>query len=85
MTCWAGGDALGDLVADRALAYRGDELAGDAEVDVGFEQGHADFAQGGVDVLFAQAAAATKVAEDAGEALGQAFKHEALLSCEGLL
>ena len=85
VTCWAGGDALGDLAANGALAHRGDELAGDAEVDVGLEECHADLAQGGVHVLFGQAAAAAEVSEDAGQALGQAFKHEASSSCEGLL
>ena len=78
-------NALGDLAAHGALAHGGDEFAGDPEVDVGFEQGHADFAQGGVHVVFAQSAAAAEVAEDAGEALGQAFEHWVVLWCEGLL
>ena len=80
-----GGDALGDLAANCSLTHRRDELAGDPEVDVGFEECHADFPQGRVHVLFGQASAAAEVAEDAGQALGQAFKHEASLSCESLL
>ena len=73
-----GGDAVGDLAANRALAHRGHEVARHPEVDVGFQQGHADFAQGGVDVLLAQAAASAEVAKYAGEPLGQTFKHRVL-------
>ena len=79
-----GGDAVGDLAANRALAHRGHEVARHPEVDVGFQQGHADFAQGGVDVALAKAAASAEVAKYAGEPLGQTFKHRVLGRCAGI-
>ena len=79
-----GGDAVGDLAANRALAHRGHEVARHPEVDVGFQQGHADFAQGGVDVALAKAAASAEVAKYAGEPLGQTFKHRVFGRCAGI-
>lgn len=65
----------GDFVADGASPDALDEVLDDAEVDIGFEEGQAHFAQGGIDLGFAEAGAAAQVFEDLAEALGEGIKH----------
>jgi hypothetical protein len=52
-----------------------DEVADDVEVDVGFEEGYADFAQGFSDVLFSERALAAEGLEGALEFVCEVFKH----------
>ena len=54
----AGRQALEDLVADRPLADARDEVLDDLEVDVRLEERETDLAHGGIDVGFADPAAA---------------------------
>ena len=54
-----------DFSSDGLLADVLDEVGDDLEVDVGFKQGDANFAQGFGDVLFSERALAAKVFEDA--------------------
>ncbi len=75
-----GGEGAQDFLADGPLAHRGDEVADDAVVDVGLEEGTADFTQGFVDVFLGQAALAADALEGGGEAIGQRFKHQAASS-----
>ena len=65
-----------DLSADGFDADLLDEVAGDVEVDVGFEQGSADFAQGFGDVFFSERALAAEGFEGALEFVGEVFKHD---------
>ncbi len=51
------------------------EVVDDLEVDVGFEQGDANLAQGFGDVFFSERALAAKVLEDALQFVGEVFKH----------
>ena len=69
-------EALQDLLAERALAHAGDEVADDREVDVGFEQREADLAHRARDRLLVQTALLAKVAERALEAVREAVEHE---------
>ena len=62
-----GADGLGADVLD--------EVVDDVEVDVGFEQGHADFAQGFGDVLFSERALAAEVLEGALQFVCKVLKH----------
>jgi hypothetical protein len=65
MTCWEGER---DMSTSSPMAFCldvFDELLDHAEVDVGFEQRHADFAQGGLHVLGRELAFAAQVLEDA--------------------
>jgi len=59
----AGGEALQHVGAEGALLHRRDELAHDAEVDVGLEQRQADLAHRPVDVVLAQPALAAEAVE----------------------
>ena len=52
----------------------------DVEVDVGFEQGDADFAQSFGDVFFGERALAAEGFEDALELVCEVFKHGQCLS-----
>jgi hypothetical protein len=52
-----------------------DEIAGDLEVDVGFEQGDADLAQSFVDVLVGEGALAAEGLEGALQFFGEVLKH----------
>ena len=54
-----------DFSADGLLANVLKEVGDDLEVDVGFKEGDANFAQGVGDVLFSERALAAKVFEDA--------------------
>ena len=76
ITVWAGVSDLQHLLADRALAHRGDEVAHDLEVDVGFEQRAAHLAHRLVDVGLGQPARGSSCAKDG--RLG--FKHVRLLA-----
>ena len=66
--------------ADGFLADVLDELVDDVEVDVGFKQGHADFAQRFGDVFFGERALAAKVLEDALQFVGKVLKHRSTTS-----
>jgi hypothetical protein len=68
-------DRLEDFGAERLVLHLGDEILGDAEFDVGFEQGDADFAQRVGDVLFGDVAESAEFAERVVEAVGEAGKH----------
>ena len=65
MTCWVGESAVSTFLARGLLLDGFDELFDDAEVHVGFEQGDADFAQGGVHVLGGEFALSAQSFEDA--------------------
>ena len=65
------GQRVEDVLADGALAHGGDEVLGDLEVDVRFEQGAADLAHRVVDVLLGQAALAREAAEGFVQAIGE--------------
>ena len=65
-----------DFAADGFLANVGEQFVGDADVDVAFEQGFADFGERGVEVLFGELALAAKVLECALQFFCQIFKHE---------
>ena len=73
----AGGDGLGDGLALGLVGDCLDEVAGDGEGDVGFEQRGADLAEGGGDVLVGEGALAGERAEDAGEPVGKGLEHRA--------
>ena len=70
-----GRDALQHLLADRALAHRGDEVLDHRQGDVGLEQGDADVAQRRLDVALAQRAAALEPVEDVAETTREVFEH----------
>ena len=61
--------------ADRLLADAGDDVAGDAHVDIGFEQGGADLAHHLVDIGLGQTALAADLLDDAVETAGQVLEH----------
>ena len=65
----------GDAGAEGFFADVVDEALDDGEVDVGFEEGEADFAKGFADVFFGDGALAAKVFEGALELFLQIFKH----------
>ena len=65
----AGGDA------DGLLADAGDDVADDADVHVGLEQGRADLFQDLVDVGFGEPTLAADLLDDAFEACGQRIEH----------
>ena len=75
----AGLEALQHVLAERALADRGDELLDDLEVDVGLEQREADLARRARDGLLVEAGAAAEVAEGVLEAVGERVEH----GCKG--
>ena len=59
-----GSDALEDLLAHRALAHPLDEGAGDLEVDVALQEGHANLAERLLDVLLGEATGSPEAVED---------------------
>ncbi len=71
----AGGDRLGDGLAAGLVVDSLDEIAGDRERDVGLEQGDADLAQRGRDVLVGERALAGELVEDAGEPAAEGLEH----------
>ena len=68
------GQALHDLLAHGALRHLCTEVLGHLIVDVGFQQGHAHFPHGGLDVGLGQFAVAAQLFEHTGKAVGQGFK-----------
>ena len=76
----AGVEGAQHFLADGALRDLGDEVLGDGEVDVGFQQGLAHFLHGFTDVGFRDAAAAAQLFQSLGEAALDAFKHTASLN-----
>ena len=69
------GKALQDCAIEGPLLHRGDEITGDAEIHVGFQQGTAHLTQGVVDILFAEPAFALQPIEYSGESVGEIVKH----------
>ena len=68
-------EGVRQLLPHRPLANATDEVLGDVEVDVGFQQGEADLAQDIVDVRLGQLAAAAEATEDPVESIGQCLEH----------
>ena len=64
-----------DFLAEGLLANVLDELLDDVEVDVGFEQRHADFFERVADVFFGEGALAAEVLEGALELICKILKH----------
>ena len=75
-----GGQALHDLLAHGPLGHLIAEVLGHLVVDVGFQQGHAHLAHGGLDIGLGQFAVAFQLFEHAGKAVGQRFKCHVRLS-----
>ncbi len=71
----AGRERGHDFLADSLGANLVDELLDDLEVDVGLEQGHADFAQGLVDVFLGQRGLSAEGLEGALEFFLEILKH----------
>ena len=71
----ARGDRFGDGLAAGLVVDALDEIAGDRERDVGLEQGDADLAQRGRDVLVGERALAGELVEDAGEPAAEGLEH----------
>ena len=71
----AGAEALEDLRIDGPVAHLVDERLDDLEVDVGFEQRHADFPQGDFHRLRRQAHLSPEVGEDVLEAVAERVEH----------
>ena len=59
---------------------RAHELLGDLEVDVGLEEGAADFAQALLDVLGREGAVPAELAEDVVEFGGEGFEHGGIVA-----
>ena len=75
MTCCGPVSDVQHFGADGPLAHGGDEIAHDAEVDVGLQQGDAYFAQGLVEVLLGYGAVAGEAAENALQLIAKRVKH----------
>ncbi len=75
----AGLDALEDFLAEAALLDLVADFLGDLVVDVGGEEGEADFADGLGDVALGELAVAAEVFEDGFEFVLEEFEH----GCEG--
>ncbi len=73
-----GGEHFG---ADGFLCDFGDEAVDDIIVDVGFEQGGADFLHCVADIGFGDFAFAGEVSEEGAESVLERIKHEGLASC----
>ena len=71
----AGIEGAQHFLADRLLGDALDEVVGDVEVDVGFEQGLADLLQAFADVGFGEPAAAAQLLEGLAQTALNAFKH----------
>ena len=74
-TCWPAVTLSRIVRADGLFADARDEVLDDLEVDVGLEEGEADLAHGGIDVGFADPAAAGQGAEGLAQALAEAVEH----------
>src|SRR5262249_33506038 len=64
-----------DVPTDGLDLYAVDEAADDLEVDVGFQEGHADFPQRGLDVVFGEPALAAQAVEDRSQSCAQRVEH----------
>ena len=64
-----------DFGADGFGADVGEEFVGYVDVDVAFEEGVANFGEGGVQVLVGELALAAKILEGALELFCEVFKH----------
>ena len=64
MTCWRGRKRGEHFLAHGLFLDVFDELFDDLEIDVGFEQRHADFPQGGLHVFGRELAFAAQIFED---------------------
>lgn len=71
----AGADGLEDLFADGLGADGLDEVACDLEIDVGFEEGEADVAEGVADIGLRNLPETAEIAEDVLESRAQRVKH----------
>ena len=71
----AGRDRTQDLLADGPLAHLVDEGFDHVEGDIGFQQGDAHFAQGGVDVALFKGAAPLQPLEHIAELAAQSVEH----------
>lgn len=69
------GDAFHHLHAPGGLAHAVDEFLDHLEVDVRFQQSKTHLAQGVLNVRLGELRASAQIAEDAGESVGQTFKH----------
>ncbi len=65
------GQALHDLLTHGALGDLCAEVLGNLVVDIGFQQGHAHLAHGGLDVGLGQFAVAAQLFEHTGKAVGK--------------
>jgi len=68
---------FGHFLAHGSFLDARHEIAHHRQGDVRLEQRHADFAQGILDILFGQTAAAADVAQGARESFSQILKHDA--------
>ena len=68
-------EPLEDVLPERALPHRADELLDDLEVDVGLEEREADLARGARDGLLVEAGLAPEVAEGVLEPVGERVEH----------
>ena len=73
-----GRQAAQHFLVDGAIAHAIDEGLDDLEVDVRFEQRHANFAQRQLDRLFGQSSLAANRAEDVLQAVGERVKHDGI-------
>ena len=71
----AGAQALEQVCVEGAFADAADQIAGDLEVDVGLEEGHADLPESSVDVLLGQPALVAEPAEDPVQLFSEGFEH----------
>ncbi len=70
-----GREAPGQLGADRAFLYLFDELAYHRQRHIGFQQRHANFPQGILDIVIGQATLAAHAVEDGGQPGGKILEH----------
>ena len=63
------------LLADRLLAHAVDEVAHHRQRDIGFEQGDADLAHRGRDIVLAQRALPAQPVEDIVQAIAEGVEH----------
>ena len=69
-----GGQAFHDLLAHRPFGHLGAEVLGHLVVDIGFQQRHAHFPHGRLDVRLIELALAAQLFEHAGQSLAQRFE-----------
>jgi hypothetical protein len=70
-------EAADDILAERLLLHRGDEVLHDGKRAVGFEQRDSHFAQRVLDVAFGEPRLAAYRLDDAAEPCGQIVEHRA--------